>query len=343
MGIQARVRVDRMAAEARHAASLNHPQIVTIYDVGRDGDRLYIVMEYIRGRTLEQLLREGPLAPIRAAELLAAVADALHYAHKCGFVHRDLKPANILLDEPRGAETSVGNALRGVPPPTDGRDPAASPSASVGNALRGVPHLGRPLIADFGLAVTDETQRALAGQIAGTPADIWSLGVIGYELLTGRQPFWHGDPLACLDAIQHRDPKPPRQIDDTIPGELERIILKCLAKQPTERYSTARDLAADLRRWLRTQGGGTRTGRRAMIAAAAVTSVCLAVFAWRSTSAPPPAVSTQPLTGTIDVRLWNPDDPLRRGLSLGEPGALPLRVGDQVRLEASVSQPSYLY
>jgi serine/threonine-protein kinase len=118
--------LDRFRAEARHAASLNHPQIVTIHDVGRDGDRLYIVMEYIRGRTLEELLREGPLAPARAAELLAQVAEALHYAHKQGFVHRDLKPANILLDETRGAGTSVGNAPPDVP-------------------------LDRPKIADFGL------------------------------------------------------------------------------------------------------------------------------------------------------------------------------------------------
>lgn len=127
--------------------------------------------------------------------------------------------------------------------------------------------IGRPKIADFGLAITDDTQHALAGQIAGTPAymspeqargaahhldgraDLWSLGVIGYELLTGRQPFWQGDVPACFDAIEHRNPKPPRQIDDTIPAELERIILKCLAKQATDRHTTAGDLAADLRRW----------------------------------------------------------------------------------------------
>lgn len=310
---------DKFRAEARHAASLNHPNIVTIYDVGREGEQVYIVMQYIAGQTLADAITSGPLAPDRAAELLATVADALHYAHKLGFVHRDLKPANILLDAHRN-----------------------------------------PHVADFGLAVSDETQRVLAGQIAGTPAymspeqargashhldgraDIWSLGVIGYELLTGRQPFWQGDVPACLDAIAHRDPKPPRQIDDTIPAELERIILKCLAKQPTDRYSTAGDVAADLRRWLRGQSGGGTTARRAIIAAAFIVAACLAVFGWRATRGMPTA-ATQPLTGAIDVRLWNLDDPARRGLTLGEPGALPLRIGDQVRIEASVSEPSYVY
>jgi serine/threonine protein kinase len=338
---RARVRADAIASEARHAARLNHAGIVSVYDVGREGERLYIVMEYVPGRTLAEVMGDGPIAPLRAVDLLASVADALHYAHKRGFVHRDLKPANILLDE-------------------SGRVAADARGPSVGNALHDVPLLGRPLIADFGLAVTDETQRALAGQVAGTPAymspeqcrgaahhldgraDIWSLGVIGYELLTGRQPFWHGDALACLDAIQHRDPKPPRQIDDTIPLELERIILKCLAKQPTDRYSTAGDLATDLHRWRRTQRAGSGTGRRALIAAALVLAVALAVFGWRSTRVPT-AAATQPLTGTIDVRLWNPDDPARRGLTLGDSGALPLRIGDQVRVEASVSEPSYVY
>jgi hypothetical protein len=310
---------DKFLAEAKCAARLNHPAIVSIHDVGRDSDRPYIVMQYVAGRTLADDLAFQPPNPAEAAELLVGVADALHYAHKRGFVHRDLKPANILLDE----------------------------------------H-GRPHVADFGLAVSDETQRHLAGQIAGTPAymspeqvrgaahhldgrtDIWSLGVIGYQLLTGRQPFWQGDALACLDAIQHRDPKPPRQIDDTIPVELERIVLKCLAKQPTARYSTAGDLASDLRRWLRTQTGGIRTGRRALIAAGFILAAGLAVFGWQATSTPPSG-TVQPLTGTIDVRLWNLDDPARRGLTLDEPGALPLRIGDQVRIEASVSASSYLY
>ncbi|HVA47039.1 MAG TPA: serine/threonine-protein kinase [Pirellulales bacterium] len=111
--------LDKFRTEARHAASLNHPQIVTIHDVGRENNRLYIVMEYVPGQTLAELIDGGPVAPGRAAELLEMVADALRHAHKLGFVHRDLKPANILLDEQ-----------------------------------------GRPHVADFGLLVSEETQRA---------------------------------------------------------------------------------------------------------------------------------------------------------------------------------------
>lgn len=362
-------RADQITTEARLAARLNHPAIVAVYDVGRAGDQPFIVMEYVPGATLEALLTStipwddlprssaadaltgppqetsqgrppqavrGRPSFAQSAELLATVADALHYAHKLGFVHRDLKPSNILIETP------------------------------VENDRGGATHLGRPHIADFGLAVSEETQRQYAGQLAGTPAymspeqvrgeshhldgrtDIWSLGVIGYQLLTGRQPFWRGHLPTCLDEIQHRDPKPPRQIDDAIPPELERIVLKCLAKRPTERYTTAADIATDLRRWLRLQSAsakparGAQLARRAALMAATLLAIALAAFGWRrlndATSAAP-----APLTAAVDVRLWNPADPARRGLSLSDAGALPLLIGDQVRVEASASHPSFLY
>ncbi len=364
---RAGVRADQITTEARLAARLNHPAIVAVYDVGRAGDQPYIVMEYVPGKTLEALLTStipgddlprssaadaltgppqatsqgqppqavrGRPSFTQSAELLATVADALHYAHKLGFVHRDLKPSNILIETP------------------------------VENARCGATGLGRPHVADFGLALSEETQRRFAGQLAGTPAymspeqvrgeahhldgrtDIWSLGVIGYQLLTGRQPFWRGHLPTCLDEIQHRDPKPPRQIDDAIPPELERIVLKCLAKRPTERYTTAADIATDLRRWLRQQSAGPAAGaqfvRRAALAAMMLLAIALAVFGWHAKSTSRPA-ATEPLTAAVDVRLWNPADRERRGLSLADAGALPLRIGDQVRVEASASQPSFLY
>lgn len=215
---------DEFAQEARIAAQLKHPGIVAVFDVQRLASGEWIVvMEYIEGKTLADSLKENRCTPNQAAAWAAQIADALHAAHRQSLVHRDLKPANILLD-----------------------------------------WLGQPHIADFGLAVTEDLQRSLAGNLAGTlvymspeqirgethrldgRADIWSLGVILYEMLTGKRPFG-GKRDELFDEIQNRQPRPPRQIDERIPLELERICLKCLSKEPERRYSNAADLAAELR------------------------------------------------------------------------------------------------
>ncbi len=210
--------------EARLAAQLKHPGIVTIYDAGRDGQRFFIVMEYINGETLSQFIEPAKTFRSLIISLLAEVADALHYAHKAGFIHRDLKPGNVLVDAQ-----------------------------------------GHPHIADFGLALSEATQHLKAGQVAGTPAymspeqvrgeahrldgrtDIWSFGVILYEALTGRAPFHKDDPARCFDEILHREPKPPRQFDDSIPSELEAVCLRCLSKESAMRFSNAADVARALR------------------------------------------------------------------------------------------------
>lgn len=213
--------------EAQNAAQLDHPGIVRVYDVRVADTGPFIVQQYVAGENLNAVLKSQRMTPPRIAQLLIDVCAALGHAHQQGFVHRDLKPGNILVHSD-----------------------------------------GKPYIADFGLAVHESAQQQRKGQVAGTWAymspeqlrgeshrldgrsDIWSLGIILYEVLSGRRPFT-GDSAETLCAdIQERDPRPPRQIDPEIPTELERICMKCLAKRAAQRYSTAGDLADDLRHWL---------------------------------------------------------------------------------------------
>jgi formylglycine-generating enzyme required for sulfatase activity/tetratricopeptide (TPR) repeat protein len=214
--------------EARVLAKLDHPRIVPVYDVGRTDDGLcYIVSKYVEGSSLAARIRQGRPPFHESAELVAVVADALHHAHGQRFVHRDIKPANILLD----------------------RD-------------------GKPCVADFGLALTSEGF-GKGRSLVGTPSymspeqargeghrvdgrsDIFSLGIVFYELLTGRRPFEAPSNRELRALIAGTEAVPPRQIDDTIPRELERINLKALARKASERYTAACDLAEDLRHYLK--------------------------------------------------------------------------------------------
>ena len=212
--------------EAQTVASLDHPFIVPVYDVGTEDGCAYMVSKLVSGGSLKQLMKSGPVDRVTAASIAASIAEALDAAHRQGIVHRDVKPANILMSES-----------------------------------------GQAMLADFGLALHESTF-GVGARFVGTPSymspeqarheghrvdgrsDIYSLGVVLYELLVEVRPFRAVSVKEVLDCIRSVDVRPLRQIDRSVPRELERICLKTLAKRASDRHNTAGDLAEDLRRWV---------------------------------------------------------------------------------------------
>jgi len=225
----------RFLREARSAGRLNHPNIVTIFDVGQEGDAAYIAMELLEGPSLHQMLKERQRIPFyTAADIIAQVADALHHAHGFSVVHRDVKPANVVV-APSGRAKLTDFGVTYVP---------ASDVTQTGSAL-GSPRYMAP--------------EQVLGQPTDARADIFSLGVVLYELLTRRTPFeWPGD--TTVFALMQRiagEPHPPlRQIDAEIPAGFDRIMDRALAKRPQDRYQSASEFASDLRNY-HSLGGGT--------------------------------------------------------------------------------------
>ncbi|MFC5302018.1 serine/threonine-protein kinase [Azospira restricta] len=216
----------RFFREAKSAGRLNHPNIVTIHDVGRDGELAWIAMEFLSGRSLRDRLDTGvPLSCERIVEIAAAVADGLAFAHAQGVVHRDVKPANIMvLDNGTVKLTDFGIAQ--IP----------GGGLTMAGAVLGSPKYMSP--------------EQVAGQKADGRSDIFSLGTVLYELLTGQPPF-SGDNLhATMYQVVHKAPPPPSGCCAGLPPVFDAIVAKAMAKEPAERYQDAAELAADLRRAL---------------------------------------------------------------------------------------------
>jgi serine/threonine protein kinase len=266
----------RFRREAEAVARLQHPHIVQIYEVGEHGGLPYFSLELVDGGSLARRLNGLPQPPPEAAHLVETLARAVHYAHQRGVVHRDLKPANILLqkdltqrrkgakedkrEENEGREEASAGAL--LPPPS----PSLS-SSSLGAfaPLREV----TPKITDFGLAKRPgaELGQTQSGAVVGTPsymapeqaagasrevgpaADVYALGAILYELLTGRPPFQGATVLDTLDQVRSQEPVPPGRLQPKVPRDLETVCLKCLRKEPARRYADALELADDLGRF----------------------------------------------------------------------------------------------
>ena len=232
----------RFRAEAASAARLSHPHIVAVHDVGVERDVPFLVMRYVEGTTLARKLADGPLPPRAAATLLAPICRAVAHAHERGVLHRDLKPSNILIDLD-----------------------------------------GQPLVSDFGLAkridLGDELGPTITGAILGSPsymapeqastrratvgppADVYSLGAILYQMLTGRPPFQAASPIDTMLMVLEQDPVPPRVFNPRANPDLEMVALKCLQKRPENRYPTAAALADDLDAFLLGQPVSARSTR----------------------------------------------------------------------------------
>ncbi len=313
-----------LVEEGRLLVDLEHPNLVRIFDLDFHEDRPFLVMDYVHGRNLEQYAREEPVTQRRAAALVAKLAEVMAVAHRHGITHCDIKPNNVLMDK-----------------------------------------LGEPRLIDFGMARlrhawSDRTPTSWGGTVAymapeqarletdriGPRSDIFALGGVLYFLLTGQAPFAGQTGNEVWDRARRCDFEAGALRAAKVPRRLERICLKAMAAEPATRYATADALANALKAYLR---------RPRLVGALSLMLLtpAVALGAWSIwPSPPPPPTAPGPvarpsapttLTGELTVQVWSGGAGGKRGLNIADPGALPLRAGEQVHLEAKLSQPAYPY
>ncbi|MEU7139526.1 Stk1 family PASTA domain-containing Ser/Thr kinase [Nocardia sp. NPDC046473] len=223
----------RFKREAQNAAALNHPAIVAVYDTGEakvdDGPLPYIVMEYVEGDTLRDIVRgQGPLPPRRAMEVVADVCAALDFSHKAGIVHRDMKPANIMINRAGAVKVMDFGIARAI---ADSSNPMTQTAAVIGTAQYLSPEQAR-------------------GETVDARSDVYSVGCVLFEILTGEPPFTGDSPVAVAYQHVREDPRLPSHVHPGVPRELDSVILKAMSKNPANRYQSAAEMRADLIRVL---------------------------------------------------------------------------------------------
>jgi tRNA A-37 threonylcarbamoyl transferase component Bud32/TolB-like protein len=288
----------RFEREARAASAINHPGIATLYDFDRDGKTTFLTMEFVEGRTLKEILKEGPLPPERLLDCLAQTAEAMAAAHRKGVVHRDLKPENVMAAD-SGFYKILDFGLarfqeRGAPGGVDPRE--------METVTRDMTEAGR-ILGTFAYMSPEQAQ----GEAVDPRSDIFSFGTLLYELATGEQPFKGKNPISVFHAIVHDEPEPLRALRPGLPPELGQIAARCLAKSPADRYPSAEELSGELR-LLRRGSDATGSGflgtalprprpaprwwRAALGIAAAAAVLTLGLWALRETTGPETAPPT---------------------------------------------------
>jgi serine/threonine-protein kinase len=279
--------VERFRREAQAAAGLNHPHVVAVYDWGEEDDTSFIVMEYVPGQTLSEVIQSySPLAPVHAARIAAEIADALSFAHAHGVVHRDVKPGNVLIT-PQGQVkvTDFGIA----------RAESGEPLTKTGAVL--------------GTATYFSPEQAQGYQVDGR-TDVYALGVVLYEMVTGRPPFTAESPVAVAMKHVREEPTAPSRLVHDLAPDLERIVLTALSKDIGTRYQSAADVRSDLMRF----------GRGRPLEGAAATVAAAPVAAEAATIAVPPE-------GRNDDEMWDEREPRRIGPIIAVLLGLALLVG----------------